>query len=237
MSTEAPRRETSFDPDALREKYREERDKRLRADGNDQYVEVVEQFARFLEDPFVEQEIEREPLTDEVEVLIIGGGFGGLLTGAYLRKAGFDSIRFVEKGGDFGGTWYWNRYPGAQCDIESYIYMPLLEDLGYMPTLKYSFGEEILAYTQALAAKFDLYRERVLPDGRDGDEVGRRHAAVDRLDRPRRPDPRPLRDPVHGSPQPAEAAGRRRSRAGSRATRSTRAGGTTTTPVAVRAGA
>jgi cation diffusion facilitator CzcD-associated flavoprotein CzcO len=187
MSTEAPRRETSFDPDALREKYREERDKRLRADGNDQYVEVVEQFARFLEDPFVEQEIEREPLTDEVEVLIIGGGFGGLLTGAYLRKAGFDSIRFVEKGGDFGGTWYWNRYPGAQCDIESYIYMPLLEDLGYMPTLKYSFGEEILAYTQALAAKFDLYRDACFQTGvtetKWDDDAQRWIVSTDRGDR------------------------------------------------------
>ena len=165
MSTQTPRRETDFDPDALREKYRLERDKRLRVDGNDQYVEVVEQYARYLADPFVERDVDREPLEDDVDVVIIGGGFGGLLTGAYLRKAGFDDIRIVEKGGDFGGTWYWNRYPGAQCDIESYIYMPLLEDLGYMPTQKYSFGDEILAYTQALAAKFDLYRDACFQTG------------------------------------------------------------------------
>ena len=159
MSTDTPQRETNFDPDALRERYRQERDKRVRDDGNDQYVEVVEQYEHFVDDPFAERSIDREPLTDEVDVLIIGGGFGGLLTGAYLRKAGFEDIRVVEKGSDFGGTWYWNRYPGAQCDIESYIYMPLLEDLDYIPKEKYSFGDEILAYTQALAAKFDLYRD------------------------------------------------------------------------------
>jgi cation diffusion facilitator CzcD-associated flavoprotein CzcO len=165
MSTQTPRRETDFDPDALRDKYRQERDKRLRADANDQYVEVVDEYARFLEDPFVEQAIDREPLHDDVEVVVIGGGFGGLLTAAYLRKAGFDDIRVVEKGGDFGGTWYWNRYPGAQCDIESYIYMPLLEDVGYMPKEKYSFGEEILAYTRAIAIKYDLYRDACFQTG------------------------------------------------------------------------
>src|SRR5215207_5674188 len=159
MSTQTPPRETKFDPDALREKYREERDKRLRTDGKDQYVEVVEEFARFTEDPFVERDIDREPIDDEVDVVIIGGGFGGLLAGAYLRKAGFDEIRIVEKGSDFGGTWYWNRYPGAQCDIESYIYMPLLEDVGYIPKEKYSFGDEILAYAQSLAKKYELYRD------------------------------------------------------------------------------
>src|SRR5215218_10669409 len=111
-----------FDPDALREKYREEREKRLRADGNEQYIEVKGDFARYLDDPYCER-IEREPLTDDVDVVIIGGGFGGLLAGARLREAGVQDIRIIEKGGDFGGTWYWNRYPGAQCDIEAYIYL------------------------------------------------------------------------------------------------------------------
>ncbi|HSL75102.1 MAG TPA: NAD(P)-binding protein [Ilumatobacteraceae bacterium] len=135
---------TTFDPDALREKYREERDKRLREAGNEQYIEVAGEFERYVHDPYVEP-IEREPLTDEVEVLIIGGGFGGLLAGARLRDAGIDDIRVVEKGGDFGGTWYWNRYPGAACDVESYVYLPLLEEIGYMPTEKYSHAAEILA--------------------------------------------------------------------------------------------
>ena len=148
---------TTFDPDALREKYREERDKRLRDAGNDQYIEVTGEFERYLHDPYVAP-IEREPLTDEVEVLIIGGGFGGLLAGARLREAGIDGIRVIEKGGDFGGTWYWNRYPGAACDVESYVYLPLLEEIGYMPKEKYSQAAEILAHSQAIGRHFDLYR-------------------------------------------------------------------------------
>jgi cyclohexanone monooxygenase len=153
MTTEA-----SFDPDALRERYRAERDKRLRADGNEQYVEVRGEFAHFVEDPYVEPGFEREPLTDEVEVVVVGGGFGGLLAGARLREAGFEDIRLIEKGGDFGGTWYWNRYPGAQCDIESYIYLPLLEETGTVPTEKYARAPEILAHSQAIGRKYDLYR-------------------------------------------------------------------------------
>jgi cyclohexanone monooxygenase len=148
---------TSFDPDALREKYREERDKRLRADGNDQYVEVTGEYERYLHDPYVAP-LERGPLHDDVEVLIIGGGFGGLLAGARLREAGIDDIRLVEKGGDFGGTWYWNRYPGAACDVESYVYLPLLEEIGYIPKEKYSQAAEILAHSQAIGRHFDLYR-------------------------------------------------------------------------------
>ena len=79
---------------------------------------------------------------------MIGGGFGGLLAGARLREAGIDDVRIIEKGGDFGGTWYWNRYPGAMCDVESYIYLPLLEELGYVPTEKYARAPEILAHSQ-----------------------------------------------------------------------------------------
>jgi cyclohexanone monooxygenase len=148
----------SFDPEALREKYRAERDKRLRPDGNAQYVEVKGEFAHFVDDPYVEPGFHREPLMDLVDVVVIGGGFGGLLTGARLREAGIEDIRLIEKGGDFGGTWYWNRYPGAQCDVESYIYLPLLEELGYMPVEKYSRAPEILAHSQAIGRKFDLYR-------------------------------------------------------------------------------
>ncbi|HVN85275.1 MAG TPA: NAD(P)/FAD-dependent oxidoreductase [Candidatus Binatia bacterium] len=147
-----------FDPDALRAKYRAERDKRLRPDGNDQYLEVTGGFAHFVDDPYVEPGFTRAPLTDEVDVVVIGGGFGGLLAGARLREAGIDDIRVIEKGGDFGGTWYWNRYPGAQCDVESYIYLPLLEELNYVPTEKYARAPEILAHSQAIGRKYDLYR-------------------------------------------------------------------------------
>ena len=151
--------ELGFDPEALRAKYRAERDKRLRAEGNDQYQEVAGDFARYLDDPYVAPGFERAPLTDAVEVVVIGGGFGGLLAGARLREAGVQDIRMIEKGGDFGGTWYWNRYPGAACDIESYIYLPLLEEIGYMPVEKYSRADEILTHSRAIATYFDLYRD------------------------------------------------------------------------------
>jgi len=151
----------AFDPDALRARYRAERDKRLRADGNDQYVEVRGEFARFVDDPYVAPGFTRAPLTDAVEVVIVGGGFGGLLAGARLREAGIDDLRIIEKGGDFGGTWYWNRYPGAQCDIEAYIYLPLLEELGYVPTEKYAHAPEILAHSRAIGRHYDLYRGAV----------------------------------------------------------------------------
>ncbi len=148
---------TEFDPDRLRDKYRAERDKRLRTDGNEQYIEISGDYARYLQDPYVSP-IERAPLFDDVEVAVIGGGFGGLLAGARLREAGVSDIRVIEKGGDFGGTWYWNRYPGAACDVESYIYLPLLEEIGYIPKEKYSKAPEILAHSQAIGRHFDLYR-------------------------------------------------------------------------------
>lgn len=151
--------ELGFDPDALREKYAVERDKRLRDDGNQQYTEVSGDFSQYIDDPYVEPGFEREPLEDEVEVVIIGGGFGGLLTGAKLRDAGIEDIRIIEKAGDFGGTWYWNRYPGAACDIESYVYLPLCEELGIVPTEKYATALEILAHSKAIAKKYDLYRD------------------------------------------------------------------------------
>jgi cyclohexanone monooxygenase len=147
-----------FDPNELRDRYRAERDKRLRADANEQYVEMAGQFAHYLDDPYTTP-VEREPLTDEVDVVVIGGGFGGLLAGARLRAAGIDGIRLVEKGGDVGGTWYWNRYPGAACDVESYVYLPLLEETGYVPTEKYVGAPEILAHSRRIAEHFDLYRD------------------------------------------------------------------------------
>ena len=147
-----------FDPDALREKYRQEREKRLRADGEAQYVELSGAFARYAEeDPYADPNFTRAPLTDEIEVVVIGGGFSGLLAGARLREAGIDDFRIIEAGGDFGGTWYWNRYPGAQCDIESYCYLPLLEELGYIPKEKYSYVNEIFEHSQRIGKTYDLY--------------------------------------------------------------------------------
>ena len=147
-----------FDPDALREKYRAERDKRLRDDGNAQYLSTNAEFSDYVEDPYVEPGFVRDPLTDESEVVIIGAGFGGLMMGGRLRAAGFDDVRFIDKAGDFGGTWYWNRYPGAACDVESYVYLPFLEETAYVPHHKYSFAPEIFEYCKLLARHFDLYR-------------------------------------------------------------------------------
>ncbi len=148
-----------FDPDALRERYRLERDRRLRPEANDQYVEVKADFSHYVDDPYVEPGFTRAALTDTVDVVIIGGGFGGLMAGAQLRKAGADTIRIIEKGGDFGGTWYWNRYPGAQCDVEAYIYLPLLEETGFLPKEKYSYAPEILAHARRIGEHFDLYKD------------------------------------------------------------------------------
>ena len=152
----------AFDVDALREKYALERDRRLRADGIDQYVEIAGAFAGFAEDPWCDPDFTREPLFDEVDVAIIGAGFGGLLTGARLRELGVEDIRLIDKAADVGGTWYWNRYPGIACDVESYVYMPLLEELGYVPTEKYAKGDEIFAHCRRIAEHYDLYRNACL---------------------------------------------------------------------------
>lgn len=148
---------TSADLEAARAKYRQERDKRLRAGGTAQFVAPDGELHRFVDDPYVEPGFTRQPLTDEVEYLVVGGGFAGLSVGANLRKQGLSGIRFIEKAGDFGGTWYWNRYPGIQCDIESYIYLPLLEETGYMPSERYAHGPEIWEHAKRIARHFDLY--------------------------------------------------------------------------------
>jgi len=144
-----------FDPNVLREKYRAERNKRVRTDGNDQYLEVSGDFSHYVDDPYVEP-FDRDPLAEEVEVVIIGGGFGGMLAAARLIEHGITDIKIIEKGGGFGGTWYWNRYPGASCDIESYVYLPMLEETGFVPRQKYTDAPETLEYCQVLAEKFGL---------------------------------------------------------------------------------
>ncbi|MEM8746261.1 MAG: NAD(P)/FAD-dependent oxidoreductase [Actinomycetota bacterium] len=153
-----------IDAEALRRRYAEERDKRLRSDGNDQYVEVTGVFAEYAADPYVDrsaESYERAPITDHVTALFVGGGFAGLLTCARLKEAGVD-VRLVEKGGDVGGTWYWNRYPGAQCDTAAFVYLPLLEETGHMPSEKYTHQPEILDHCRRIADHFDLYDDALL---------------------------------------------------------------------------
>ncbi len=185
MLTGNPVEKFGFDPAELRAKYLYERDKRLREDGNEQYQEIVDEFASYDDDPYTER-VERAPFYDEVQVAVIGGGFGGLLMGGRLREAGFDSIRMVEKAGDFGGTWYWNRYPGAMCDVESYCYLPLLEELNYIPKHKYSYAPEIFEHSKAIARHYNLYDNACLQTGvtdmRWDDAIGRWLISTDRGD-------------------------------------------------------
>ncbi|MFI6395800.1 flavin-containing monooxygenase [Nonomuraea sp. NPDC050540] len=146
----------TVDKHALRARYRQERDKRLRPDGNDQYLRLTGRFASYADDPYTPR-APREPKSDHVTVAFVGGGFAGLVTGARLKEAGVADVRVVEKGGDFGGTWYWNRYPGAQCDTASFVYMPLLEELGHMPTEKYAHAPEILEHCRRIGKHYGLY--------------------------------------------------------------------------------
>ena len=120
----------------------------------------------------------REALTDECEILVVGAGFAGLLLWYKLREAGFTDVRFCEKGGDVGGTWYWNRYPGIACDVESYSYLPLLEEMGYIPTMKFASGFEILEYCQKMAEQVRLLRPLPVPHDRREDRVGRGRPAA-----------------------------------------------------------
>ncbi|HVT77839.1 MAG TPA: NAD(P)/FAD-dependent oxidoreductase [Acidimicrobiales bacterium] len=142
--------------EALKQKYREERDKRLRPDGNDQYIRIQDDLVHYLTDPYLPV-VSREPLRDHVTFAFIGGGFAGLVTGARLVEQGIADVRIIDKAGDFGGTWYWNRYPGAQCDTASFVYMPLLEETGHMPTEKYAHAPEILEHCQRIGKQFGLY--------------------------------------------------------------------------------
>lgn len=178
---------TRFDPEALRRRYAAERDKRIREDGADQYIEIAGDLAHFAEgDPYADPDFTRAPVDDDIDIAIIGGGFSGLLAAARLADEGVTSFRIVEAGADFGGTWYWNRYPGAQCDTEAYCYLPLLEEIGYMPTEKYAYVNEIFEHSRRIGRHYDLYERtwfqtRVRSIEWDGD-IERWHVRTDRDD-------------------------------------------------------
>ena len=146
--------------DAIKQKFAEERDLRLafRPEGTSQYLtDLSGDLERYETDPYGGPIIDRAPISDTVEVLFIGGGFSALLTSARLREVGVESIRIVERGADVGGTWYWNRYPGIACDVVAYDYLPLLDEMKYVPTRHYAGGEEIFAHCRAIANQYDLY--------------------------------------------------------------------------------
>jgi cation diffusion facilitator CzcD-associated flavoprotein CzcO len=156
-TTERP----EIDREALRRRYREERDKRIRPEGNEQYIEPGGRYAHLLDDPYTPR-VERAPRHEDVTVAIIGAGFAGLCTGAKLVEAGVDDLLLIDGAGDVGGVWYWNRYPGAMCDTAAMIYLPMLEETGRMPSAKYVFAPEIHAHAKAIAAQYGLDERALL---------------------------------------------------------------------------
>ncbi len=182
---------TEYDPEAVRARYLAERDRRLvpgRADIRD--LRHDDRFARYREDPFTPH-VDREPVVEELDVVIVGGGIAGILAAVELRKAGVEHFRIVDQAGGIGGTWYWNRYPGVMCDIESYIYLPMLEEMGYVPKDRYASGEEILHHLESIADRFDLTGDALFHTGVTeaawDEDAGRWRVRTDRGDelRPR----------------------------------------------------
>ena len=155
----------NFDQDAVKAKYLAERDRRLvpgRSDIRD--LQHDDHFSSYRDDPFTPF-TEREAIDEDVDVVIVGGGIAGLVVGARLRDAGIERIRIVDKAGGVGGTWYWNRYPGVMCDVESYIYMPMLEELDYVPERRYAYGEEILSHLEAVGERYNLVDDGLFQTG------------------------------------------------------------------------
>ncbi|MFC7258397.1 flavin-containing monooxygenase [Streptomyces lutosisoli] len=157
----APTQTPETDHAALRAKYLFERDKRIRREGQKQYLEAEGEFEEFYEaDPYTPV-VPRPPISDDIDVAILGGGLSGLIAAARIQQAGVSSFRVIELGGDFGGAWYWNRYPGIQCDTDCYCYLPMLEETGYIPKQKYSFGDEVFEHCQRIGKHFGLYDKAV----------------------------------------------------------------------------
>lgn len=168
---------TTTTKDPIQWKYDEERDKRLRSDGEAQFISIPsysspddEKLSRFVTDPWDAELAEaqktygvRSTLPEHTKIPIVGAGYGGLYFAVRLLEAGFcaDDFLIVDSAGGFGGTWYWNRYPGLMCDVESYIYTPMLEETGYTPKHKYAAGNELRSYANAIAEKWGLHRAAI----------------------------------------------------------------------------
>ena len=173
--------------EAAKARYEAERAKRLRDEGLAQYESLSEHHLD--RDPWADPDFARDPVTEEVDVVVLGGGFAGMLAGINLVKRGITSFRILDKAADFGGTWYWNRYPGCMCDVDATIYLPLLEETGYMPTEKYASATGDLRLLPAARAALRALRPRAVPDRGRVADLGRRRAPLGRGDQARRPDP------------------------------------------------
>lgn len=146
-----------IDIPVLKKKYRQERDRRIRPEGQKQYADRSDDPVHTYEvDPHLPVQ-PRDSLSEDIEVAVLGGGWSGVMTGVQLRKAGISDFRNIDHAGDFGGVWYWSRYPGVQCDNDAYCYLPMLEEMGFMPSQKFSDGWEIREYMQSIARRFELY--------------------------------------------------------------------------------
>jgi cation diffusion facilitator CzcD-associated flavoprotein CzcO len=162
MPNDFVRADGSVDLDAVRAVYDLERDKRLAAKGHPRTEESAAEFRHWVDDPYSTASVARDPITKSVDVLIVGGGIGGLIAAAKLRDVGVEDITVIDRATGFGGTWYWNRYPGIRCDTESYIYLPQLEETGYVPSEKYARGSEILAHCERIATQYHLHDDALL---------------------------------------------------------------------------
>ncbi|MCJ8158535.1 NAD(P)/FAD-dependent oxidoreductase [Sphingomonas sp. LaA6.9] len=175
-----------FDIPSLREKYRQERDKRLRSDRQDQYVPSTADVTHSYDvDPYMPV-VARDPISEDLDVVVLGAGFAGILASYHLTKAGVTNFRNIDHAGDFGGVWYWNRYPGIQCDNDAYCYLPLLEETGFMPSKKFADGAEIYEYCKLIARKFDFADKAVfhtlITSLRWDEEIGRWRVGTSRGD-------------------------------------------------------
>lgn len=146
---------SELDLEALRKRYQLERERRLPREGERRYVrpQGLGPVADYSIDPHKEM-VPREPIASEVDVAIVGAGWGGVLAAYHLTRQGVTDLCNIDTAGDFGGVWYWNQYPGIQCDNESYCYLPLLEETGFMPSRRFADGQEIQGYTRQIAEKF-----------------------------------------------------------------------------------
>ena len=100
--------------------------------------------------------------TDSVEVCCIGAGISGIVTAVELSDAGVDSVLLIDKADDLGGTWHWNKYPGAACDVGSYAYLPYLRRTGFVPSRAYVNGPEIVGHLHTIAQQENLYDKTLL---------------------------------------------------------------------------